>query len=64
MFSQLITQLAEAEQVNEALKACNQMEWVSRMKEQKRVIELSGDEYRTMFHYLIGFRNQLIWEDI
>lgn len=32
MFSQLVTRLAEAEQVNEARKASDQMEWVSRMR--------------------------------
>lgn len=31
MFSQLVAQLAEAEQVNEALKASNQIEWVGCM---------------------------------
>lgn len=32
------------------------------MREQKRIVELTGDEYRTMLHCLIGFRNQLISE--
>lgn len=32
------------------------------MREQKRIIELTGDEYRTMLHCLIGFQNQLIFE--
>lgn len=31
MFSQLVIQLAEEEQVNEALKASDQMGWISRM---------------------------------
>lgn len=32
------------------------------MRVQKRIVELTGDEYRTMLHCLIGFRNQLISE--
>ena len=32
------------------------------MREQKRIVELTGDEYRTMLHCLIVFRNQLISE--
>lgn len=32
------------------------------MREQKYIMELTGDEYRTMLHCLIGFRNQLISE--
>ena len=32
------------------------------MREQNRIVELTGDEYRTMLHCLIGFRNQLISE--
>ena len=31
MFSQLVIQLAEAEQINEELKARDQMEWIGRM---------------------------------
>ena len=32
------------------------------MRVQKRIVELTGDEYRTMLHCLISFRNQLISE--
>lgn len=32
------------------------------MREQKYMMELTEDEYRTMLHCLIGFRNQLISE--
>ena len=32
------------------------------MRERKRIMELTDDEYRTMLHCLIGFRNQLISE--
>lgn len=32
------------------------------MREQKHIVELTGDEYRTMLHCLIAFRNQLISE--
>ena len=32
------------------------------MRVQKHIVELTGDEYRTMLHCLIGFRNQLISE--
>ena len=32
------------------------------MREQKYMMELTEDEYRTMLHCLVGFRNQLISE--
>ena len=32
------------------------------MRVQKRIVELTGDEYRTMLRCLIGFRDQLISE--
>ena len=32
------------------------------MREQKYMMEMTEDEYRTMLHCLIGFRNQLISE--
>lgn len=45
MFSQLVTQLAEAEQVNEKLKASDQMEWVSRMNNiRNRAAEIVNKE--------------------
>lgn len=45
MYSQLVTQLAEAEQVNEALKAIDQMEWVSRMNNiRNRATEIVNKE--------------------
>ena len=45
MFSQLVTQLVEAEQVNEALKASDQMEWVSRMNNiRNRAAEIVNKE--------------------
>ena len=45
MFSQLVTQLTEAEQVNEKLKASDQMEWVSRMNNiRNRAAEIVNKE--------------------
>lgn len=45
MFSQLVTQLAEAAQVNEELKASDQMEWVSRMNNiRNRAAEIVNKE--------------------
>lgn len=45
MFSQLVTQLAEAEHVNEELKASNQTEWVSRMNNiRNRATEIVNKE--------------------
>ena len=45
MFSQLVTRLTEAEQINEALKASDQMEWVNRMNNiRNRAIEIVNKE--------------------
>ena len=45
MFSQLVIQLAEAGQINEELKARDQMEWVSRMNNvRNRAAEIVNKE--------------------
>ena len=45
MFTQLVIQLAETEQVNEELKASDQMEWVSRMRSiRNRATEIVNKE--------------------
>lgn len=45
MFSQLVAQLAEAEQINEELKASDQMEWVSCMNNiRNRATEIVNKE--------------------
>lgn len=45
MLSQLVTQLADAEKVNEALKVSSQMEWVSRMRSiRNRATEIVNKE--------------------